>query len=101
MPDARFVGIGVSEYEDDGYPMLGNAVADVEAVASFLGPSFERTLLAGDPHRGTRAQAVRNAGHDHHRRTGTRRLHHRRQGHRRSVPFAPVSSDILIWVPRY
>ncbi len=45
MPGARFVGIGVSEYDDPGFRALGNAVADVEAVAGLLGASFECTLL--------------------------------------------------------
>ena len=44
MPGARFVGVGVGEY-DHGHEALGHAVPDVEALARLLGRSFECTLL--------------------------------------------------------
>src|ERR1700730_6016193 len=47
MAVARFVGIGVGQY-DTGQPPLDRAVPDVEAVADLLKDSFECTVLC-DP----------------------------------------------------
>ena len=44
MAVARFIGIGVGEY-DEGHLRLQRAVPDVEAVADLLQGSFECTLL--------------------------------------------------------
>ena len=44
MTVARFVGIGVGEY-DQGHLRLDHAVPDVEAVAGLLENSFECTVL--------------------------------------------------------
>ena len=44
MAVARFVGVGVGEY-DNGHPRLEHAVPDVEAVAGLLEASFECTVL--------------------------------------------------------
>ena len=47
MVVARFVGVGVGEY-DNGHPRLEHAVPDVEAVAGLLEASFQCTVLC-DP----------------------------------------------------
>ena len=44
MGAARFVGVGVGEY-DDGHARLERAVPDVEALAALLGAGFISTLL--------------------------------------------------------
>jgi hypothetical protein len=56
------VGIGVSKYTDDGIPVLSNAVADVEAVARFLGASFDCTLLPNPDQRTVRDYLARLPG---------------------------------------
>jgi tetratricopeptide (TPR) repeat protein len=50
MAVARFVGVGVGEY-DNGHPRLEHAIPDVEAVADLLEASFECTVLR-DPGEG-------------------------------------------------
>jgi hypothetical protein len=44
MAMARFVGVGVGEY-DKGHFQLNSAVPDVEAVVGLLEDSFECTVL--------------------------------------------------------
>ena len=53
MAVARFVGVGVGEY-DSGHPRLEHAVADVEAIADLLEGSFDCTVLRDPGERAAR-----------------------------------------------
>jgi tetratricopeptide (TPR) repeat protein len=57
MSAARFIGVGVSEY-DKGHPRLDHAVPDVNAVAGLLAETFGCTVLS-DPEEETARDCMR------------------------------------------
>ena len=54
MSMARFIGVGVSEY-DKGHPKLDHALSDVEAIAGLLAEAFDSTVAANPDEQAARA----------------------------------------------
>ncbi len=107
MVSARFIGVGVSEY-DKGHEQLPCALSDVESFAALLGPGFDVSVLANPDEDAVRTQlrAVRGSmsdgvvllwsGHAAHSADGGLRLLARDSGGFQSAGFA-AAGEVAVW----